>query len=214
MPCWVEGLWEPEALVVLTGPCLVGSGDGTLITLLGCRSAATWWVAVVWFPWTQSYVPIRQLHPSSQPCWEFLPANPYLANWSGWGYHRVLMQFVLGQCPPVQCPPNSSLGPGFPLSPSDSREAWAKLYVLSPGCNASSAGNKSLNLHGSHTLPDYWKCESLVHVVASEWRGHCALPDLTLLFPQVVSRIWFYNGMLINLYPDFKRITLGGKPQK
>jgi hypothetical protein len=41
-----------------------------------------------------------------------------------------------------------------------------------------------------------------------------ALPDLTINFPQVVSRILFYNEMLINLDHDFKRIILGGKPQK
>jgi hypothetical protein len=42
LQCWVEGLLDPEAVVVLTGPCLVGSRDCTLITLLGLRSAAAW----------------------------------------------------------------------------------------------------------------------------------------------------------------------------
>jgi hypothetical protein len=41
-----------------------------------------------------------------------------------------------------------------------------------------------------------------------------ALPDLTVRCPQVVFRILFYNEMLINLDPDFKRIILVGKPQK
>jgi hypothetical protein len=66
----------------------------------------------------KSCVFVRWLHPSSQTCWEFLPANPYLANWGGWGYRRVLMQFVLGQGPHLQCPCNSLLWPGFPFSPS------------------------------------------------------------------------------------------------
>jgi hypothetical protein len=41
-----------------------------------------------------------------------------------------------------------------------------------------------------------------------------ALPDLSVHFPQVVSRIFFYKEMLINLDHDFKRITLGGKHEK
>jgi hypothetical protein len=41
-----------------------------------------------------------------------------------------------------------------------------------------------------------------------------ALPDLTVCCPQVVFRILFYNEMLVNLDLDFKRITVGGKPQK
>jgi hypothetical protein len=41
-----------------------------------------------------------------------------------------------------------------------------------------------------------------------------ALPDLTVRCPQVVFRILLYNEMLVSLDPDFKRIILGGKPQK
>jgi hypothetical protein len=36
-----------------------------------------------------------------------------------------------GPGPPTQCPPNSFLWPGFPLSPSGSREAWANLCAVS-----------------------------------------------------------------------------------
>jgi hypothetical protein len=41
-----------------------------------------------------------------------------------------------------------------------------------------------------------------------------ALSDLTVYFAQVVSRILFYNEMLINLDCDFISITLDGKAQK
>jgi hypothetical protein len=41
---------------------------------------AIWLVVVDWGPWTQSHVLVRWLQPSPQPCWEFLPVNPYLAN--------------------------------------------------------------------------------------------------------------------------------------
>jgi hypothetical protein len=36
---------------------------------------------------------------------------------------------------------------------------------------------------------------------------------LVVNFPQVVSRILFYNEMLINLECNFNSITLGGNPQ-
>jgi hypothetical protein len=35
LQCWVEGLLGPEAAVVLTGPCPVGSGVCALIKWLG-----------------------------------------------------------------------------------------------------------------------------------------------------------------------------------
>jgi hypothetical protein len=41
-----------------------------------------------------------------------------------------------------------------------------------------------------------------------------ALPDLTGNFPQVVSRIFFYNDVVINLYCHFRSSTLDGKAQK
>jgi hypothetical protein len=59
------------------------------------------------------------------------------ANWGGWGHHSVLMQFVLGQGFPLQCPCNSLLWPGFHLRPSGLREAWAKLYSLYPKSSTS-----------------------------------------------------------------------------
>jgi hypothetical protein len=39
------------------------------------------------------------------------------------------------------------------------------------------------------------------------------IPNLTLHFTQVVSRILFYNEMLINFDHDANRITLGGSPK-
>jgi hypothetical protein len=59
------------------------------------------------------------------------------ADWDGWGASWVLMEFVPGQGAPVQCPHQSLVGPGFLLSSSGGREAWAKLYALSLQCSSS-----------------------------------------------------------------------------
>jgi hypothetical protein len=87
LQCWVEGLLDPEAAVILTGPLSVLELGPLSVLELGSwsqgwslRSAAAWWVAVDLGTWTQSYVTVRRLHPSPQQCWEFLPSNPYLAD--------------------------------------------------------------------------------------------------------------------------------------
>jgi hypothetical protein len=152
---------------------------------------------------------VRRLHPSPQPCWETLSANSYPADFGHWGAFRVLLEFVLGQGAPVQCLHDYFLRPSFPLRPPGSREAWAKLYVVSSQCSASSATNKSPNFHES--LPSehcqiHWKCKS---TCARGWllssRDTFALPDLTGNCPLVVFRILFFNE---------NNITLGGKSQK
>jgi hypothetical protein len=79
-----------------------------------------------------------------------------------------------------------------------------------------SDAKKSLNFHKSCTLPD--SLEMGIHMctlVAFRVEGKLfTLPDLTVRCPQVVFRILLYNEMLVSLDPDFKRIILGGKPQK
>jgi hypothetical protein len=52
------------------------------------------------------------------------------------------------------------LGHAFWLSPSGSREAWAKLNVLSHHSSASLAANTSLNFEESSTCPGHCKCAS------------------------------------------------------
>jgi hypothetical protein len=53
-----------------------------------------------------------------------------------------------------------------------------------------------------------------IHVVAFSAEGTpFALPDYSN-FPQVVSRVLFFNEMQINLDRDCKRIALGGKLRK
>jgi hypothetical protein len=153
LQCWVEGLLDPEAAVILTEPLsILESGPWSQGWCL--RSVATWWVAVDLGTWTQSFVTVRWLHPSPQHCLEFLPANPCLADWGGWGYYRVLLEFLLEQSTAVKWPHNCLLGHGLPLSLSGSSEAWTKLCNLSFNPVLLSASNKSLNFHESHTLPD------------------------------------------------------------
>jgi hypothetical protein len=136
-------------------------------------SAAAWWVAMDWGPWTESYVPVRWLKPSPQPCWEFLPSNPYLAHWGEWGYHWVLMELLLGQVPPLQCPHNSFLWPGFPFSlqVQGKHGLNSMLCLLNPVLL--SAPNKSLNFHKFCTLSNYLKMQ--IHMcrwLTSEWWGY------------------------------------------
>jgi hypothetical protein len=175
---WWEGSWASAELVGGTVGSWSSSGFDWALFLpesvpwshcWGPRSAAIWLLVVDWDPWTQSYVPVRGLHPSPQPCWEFLSANPYLANWGGCRYHWVLMEFVPGQGAPVQCPPNALFWPGFPLSPSGSQAAWAKLYAVSPQSSASQPCHKSLNFHESHTLPDSLE----MRIYTCTWLASC-----------------------------------------
>jgi hypothetical protein len=88
-------------------------------------------VAVDGETWAQSCVPVWWLHPSTHPCWETLPANSSSIDWDGWGASWVLNGVCDRKGTPVPCPHKSLLAPGFPLSPSGSREAWAKLLALS-----------------------------------------------------------------------------------
>jgi hypothetical protein len=123
------------------------------------------------------------------------------------------MEFVPGQGASVQCPHDSSLGPGFPLSPPVQGKPGLNSMPCPLNAVLLSAANKSLNFHESRTLSD--SLEMRVHVVAFSAEGTpFALPNLNGYCPQVVSRILCFNEMLINLDHEFKRITLDGKPQK
>jgi hypothetical protein len=68
LQCWVEELLDPEAVVVLTGPCLSWSllPDHVLEPLVrGPRESGGGPGAL-----GSICVPVRQLHHSPQPCWE------------------------------------------------------------------------------------------------------------------------------------------------
>jgi hypothetical protein len=133
--CWVAGLLDPEAAVVLTGPCLFWRLRlDHMVGVLGplppgrCR-------------WTKA------LNPILCPCEATCSQNTALL--------EDCLQFpvqqteVVGEPPQhlngvfagigrfVQCLHNSLLGPCFPLSPSASGEVWAKLCALSPQCSTS-----------------------------------------------------------------------------
>jgi hypothetical protein len=128
---WVEGLLDPEAVVVLTGQCSFQRlHHDHRVGALGLLPTGECFGPMPLCPWEAT---------CSQPMALLgdTLCKSYPGNWGGWGDLQILMEFVPGQGALVQCPHNSLLGPGFPLIPSGSMEAWAKLCALSPQCSAS-----------------------------------------------------------------------------
>jgi hypothetical protein len=137
----------------------------------GLRFSGDWRVVVYWGPWTPSCVLVRWLYPSTQPCWEFLPANPYLAHWVVWGLS--FCGICVGTGFPLQCPHYSLLEPGFPLSPLGSREAGLNSMLCLLNQCFSALPNKSLNSHESNILPDSLEMRILTcSWLVCDCRGH------------------------------------------